>query len=101
MNALSPTTRPVLRTSPSTRPSIWMSPVEVSVPVTTRSLLMMDGADERPARLTEEGAGAAGADVGPLSLLLLENMAASLDESARISHDIGEPHFVVDMGPGA
>src|SRR6185312_10791964 len=54
---------------------------------------MMDGAAERAARLI---CGAAEA-VASASLLLLENMAASLDKSARISHDVGEPHFIVHV----
>ena len=37
---------------------------------------------------------------GVASLALL-NMAACLDESARVSNDIGQPHFVMNMGPGA
>src|SRR5512146_1343812 len=91
ITALSPITNPAECTSPSTRPSIWISPVEVSVPVTTRSALMIDGADERMGRLAcwdvgcgaEDGAAACG-----VSLLLLENMAACLDKSARIPHHI-------------
>src|SRR5215469_10229418 len=103
MCALSPITRPELCTSPSTRPSIWMSPVEVSVPFTTRSALMMDGAAERTARFGCGAAGAAGTAGGlaSFSRLLLENMAACLDEFARIPHHIGEPHFVVDVRPCA
>ena len=42
------------------------------------------------------GGGASGA-----SLLLLENMAACLDEIAGVSHDIVIPDFIMDMRPGA
>ena len=60
ISALSPITRPTLRTSPSTRPSIWMSPVEVRVPLITMSALMMEGADERAGALGGAAAGASG-----------------------------------------
>src|SRR5579872_2628570 len=95
--ALSPTTSPVLRTSPSTRPSTWMSPVETSVPFTTRSALIMDGAEARVARLTEAGAGAAGGVVAAAVSFLLENMSAGLDEGARVSHDIVIPNLIMHM----
>src|SRR5580692_7776138 len=103
MSAFSPMTRPALCTSPSTRPSIWMSPVDVSVPLTTRSLLMMDGTDERVALLPWGPCGTLGTAGGALSLsrLLLENMAPCLDKLARISQHIGQPHFVVHVRPGA
>src|SRR5579863_5478392 len=95
----------MLRTSPSTMPSICMSPVELSVPVTVRSALMIEGAvPERPSRLG--GVLAAGAmpmltGEGTGSLLLLENMTACLYEVAGVTHHVIIPDFVMDMGPGA
>src|SRR3974390_1840879 len=105
MSAFSPITSPELRTSPSTRPSIWMSPVDVNVPLTTRSELMMDGTLVRMARLPG-GAPAGGAGIAcggavSLSRLLLENMAACLDKPTRIPHHISQPHFIVDVRPCA
>src|SRR5438046_1724159 len=92
----------MLRTSPSTLPSIWMSPVELSVPLITMSALMMEGADRGRARLAAAGAvwGAMGV-AGTLSLFLLENMAASLDEVVWVLHDVIIPDFVMDMRTGA
>src|SRR5579863_7621590 len=95
----------MLRTSPSTMPSICMSPVELSVPVTVRSALMIEGAvPERPSRLG--GVLAAGAmpmltGEGAGSLLLLENMTACLYEVAGITHGVIIPDFVMNMRPGA
>src|SRR5262245_25452375 len=106
MCALSPTTSPAPRTSPSTRPSIWMSPTEDSEPFTTRSALMIDGVEfGRSARFCccakvgwdgGEGGGAACAD----SLRLLENMSPGLDEVAWIAHHVFVPNLIVDMGSG-
>src|SRR5450755_4323844 len=101
MNALSPTTRPALRTSPSTRPSTWMSPVEVRVPFTTRSALMMDGAALRPVRLRGcNGVDAAAAADAAAVSFLLENMSACLDKSARIADDVIVPDLIVNMRSG-
>src|SRR5580765_108717 len=80
-----------------------MSPLDVSVPVTTKSPLMIEGAaEERIGRFcccaVVAAAGAAG---GAVSLLLLENMASSLDEFARISHDVVIPDFVVNVRASA
>src|SRR5215471_3514492 len=93
-------TSPAPRTSPSTRPSICMSPTEVSEPLTTRSALMIDGVDapgliERfcCARLGCGGGGAACAD----SLLLLENMSSGLDEAARIARHVFVRDLVVNV----
>src|SRR5882757_7968188 len=80
-----------------------MSPVEVMVPLITMSALMMEGADRMRARLGA-GVGAAaiiGCEAGALSLLLLENMAASLDEVVGVLHDVIIPNFVMDMRSGA
>src|SRR5215471_7646616 len=97
-------TSPAPRTSPSTRPSICMSPTEVSEPLTTRSALMIDGVDapgliERfcCARLGCGGGGAACAD----SLLLLENMSSGLDEVARIARHVFVRDLIVNMRSGA
>src|SRR5690349_25151083 len=100
MKAFSPTTRLVLRTSPSTRPSTWMSPVERRVPFITRSALMTDGFEGRGARLAGAAAGAAGVGATGAASFLLENMSASLDEGARITHDIVIPNFVVHVRSG-
>src|ERR1700742_4155082 len=100
MKALSPITRPAECTSPSTRPSIWMSPVEVSVPLTTRSALMMDGADERAARLAD-GTLEAFKGGGGAASFLLENMAACLDKGARVSHHVVVPDLVMHVRSGA
>src|SRR5437868_9933523 len=97
MYALSPITRPAECTSPSTRPSIWMSPVEDRVPLTIRSALMMDGAEERAARFS---GGMLGADAGA-GAFLLENMLARLDKGSRISHDVVVPDLVMHVGSGA
>src|SRR5262245_52639624 len=89
-------TRPAECTSPSTRPSTWMSPVELSVPFTTRSALMIDGAEERAARLSGGTLGEAGAES-----FLLENMAPRLDKGSRISDDLVVPDLVVHVRSGA
>src|ERR1700757_3863494 len=92
----------MLRTSPSTMPSICMSPVELSVPVTVRSALIMEGTvPDRPvflgAALTRGAAPMlAGGSTG--SLLLLENMTACLYEIAGVTHHVIIPDFVMDMG---
>src|SRR4051812_7147031 len=87
-----------------------MSPVEVKVPVTTRSALIMEGAAARVAAVrfgccwactgTGAATGVAVAASGEVSLGLL-NMTACLNESARISHCIRQPHLIVDMRTGA
>src|SRR4051812_32394072 len=103
ISAFSPITKPTLRTSPSTWPSIWMSPVDVSVPLTIRSALMIEGAaEDRPGARLGAGAGAAFiiGMAGGESLGLLENMAACLDEIAGVTHDVIEPNFVMNMRPG-
>src|ERR1700722_9757169 len=85
-------------------PSICMSPVELSMPVTVRSALMMEGAvPERPVRLSGGLARGvapmlAGAETGSL---LLENMTACLYEVAGVTHHVIIPDFVMDMGAGA
>ena len=61
---------------------------------------MMEGADERTARFCCE-TGGMGADAVSEFLLLLENMAPCLDESARISYGVGQPHFVMNVRSGA
>ena len=102
ISALSPITNPTLRTSPSTRPSICTSPVETRVPLITMSELMMDGAESWRGRLGAlAGTAAMGWGAGMLSLLLLENIAASLDEVVGIFHDIVMQDFVMDMRSGA
>src|SRR6185437_1006397 len=98
MKALSPITSPAECTSPSMRPSIWMSPVDVSVPLTTRSAEMIEGAEERAARLA--GGTLAGTG-GGAATFLLENMAACLDKGARIAHDVVVPDLIMDMRSGA
>src|SRR3954471_7576994 len=103
ISAFSPITKPTLRTSPSTWPSIWISPVDVNVPLTIRSALMIEGAaEDRPSGRLGAGAGAAFiiGMAGGESLDLLENMAACLDEIAGVAHDIVEPNFVMNMRPG-
>src|SRR5580704_16305544 len=86
-------------------PSIWISPVEVRVPRTVRSELMIEGAMPRDGRLGRGGAAGLprlrGAGAGTGSLGLLENMSACLDEVAGIAHDVVEPDFVMDMRTGA
>src|SRR6476661_3149088 len=94
-------TSPTLRTSPSTRPSICMSPVEARVPFITISALMIEGADSGRPRLGA-GGGATGAGVSGRSLLLLlENMTASLYEVVRVLDGVIVPDFVMDMRTGA
>ena len=68
-----------------------------------RSALMIEGAERArgrawrcAGRLRHRGAGRRS-----VSLLLLENMAASLYEVARVSHDVIIPDFVMDMRAGA
>src|SRR5271156_619945 len=75
-----------------------MSPLENNVPLTVRSELIIDGADERPVRLALGADAAAGIATSEVSRFLLENMTACLDEFARIPRDVGHQHFVVDMG---
>src|ERR1051326_3810523 len=77
-----------------------MSPVEVSVPLTTRSALMIEGAAPRPGRLAGAGGGAIMVAAGSWSFGLLENMRACLYEIAGIAHDVVEQDFVMDMRPG-
>src|SRR5215469_4977277 len=79
-----------------------MSPVELMVPLITISALMMEGADSARVRLACT-CGAAGrtCGAGPASLLLLENMAASLDEVVGISYGVIIPDFIMHMGSGA
>src|SRR5258706_3938893 len=86
----------MLWTSPSIRPSIWMSPVERKLPLIAISALMIEGADSARARLAGAGESGVGGG-GGASLLLLENMAAGLDEVVGILHDIVIPDFVMDM----
>src|ERR1700749_3375920 len=85
------------------RPSIWMSPVEVSVPLITMSALMMEGAAIWRARLgagIEGMTGINGWGAGAASLGLLENMAACLDEVVGVLHDVVVPDFVMHMRSG-
>src|SRR6185437_5159331 len=78
---------------------------ELSVPVTVRSALMMEGTV--PDRLVRLGWGLARgaapmlAGGGTGSLLLLENMTACLYEVAGVTHHVIIPDFVMDMGPRA
>src|SRR3954471_20786205 len=95
MTALSPTTSEAARMSPSTLPSICTSPAEISVPRTTNSLLMIEGAPPLRGRLgCTAGAGAAGATSVSL---LFENIATCLDKLFRIPDRLVIPHFVVDV----
>src|SRR5688572_21424268 len=90
----------MLRTSPSTRPSIWMSPEETSVPLITTSALMMEGAASwRARRCGISWVVAWGAGRAPL--LLLENIAARLNEVVGVFDGIVVPDFVMDMRSGA
>src|SRR6185312_14448825 len=80
-----------------------MSPVEVSVPLTERSALMMEGAAApRPAgRRGAAGAAAFNTGMaGAASFGLLENMAARLNEIGGIAHDVFKPDFVMNMRSG-
>jgi len=86
------------RMSPSTRPSIWTSPVEVNVPTTTRSVEMIEGA-ALPRRRCCCGTGKLSEDEWPL--LPLVNITPRLEELDWIAHHAIEPHFVVTVGPGA
>src|SRR5579859_6058864 len=61
------------------------------------SALMMEGADAVRVRLDA----AAGAAAGWVSLFLLENMMAGLDEIIGILHTVVIPDFVMDMRAGA
>src|SRR5215472_15926880 len=95
---------PAPRTSPSTRPSIWMSPTEVRDPLTTRSALMTEGIE--PERIAGARcfccaklacvAGGAGCAASFL-LLLLENMPSGLDEGARVARHIFIGDLIVDV----
>src|ERR1051326_1716767 len=97
MTALSPTTSEVARTSPSTLPSICTSPAEISVPRTTSSLLMMEGAPLLRGRLGCTGAACVCATGGVSGSLLFENIATCLDKLFRVSHRLVIPHFIVDV----
>src|SRR6185295_6206941 len=78
-----------------------MSPAEVSVPLTTRSELMMEGSEERPARfIGGVGAAAAAAAAAAVSFLL-ENMSTSLNKGSRIANDIVVPDLIMHMSSGA
>src|SRR5512135_2909343 len=77
-----------------------MSPVEISVPFTMRSALMIEGAEERAARFAC-GADAATAAAAVAVSFLLENMSASLDKGARVSNDVIVPNLIVHVRPGA
>src|SRR5258706_4698506 len=74
-----------------------MSPVDTSVPFTTRSAPMIEGAAARAARLCGCAAETGAAEAS----FLVENMSSSLDERARVSHHVVIPDFVVDVRPGA
>src|ERR1700733_9261255 len=80
-----------------------MSPVEFRVPLIVMSALMMDGADSARARLAGTGGTAMAGCCGGsgTSLLLLENMAAGLDEICGVFHGIIIPDFVMDMRTSA
>src|SRR5579871_6102228 len=79
-----------------------MSPVELIVPLITISALMMEGAESARVRLGWAcWAAGASAGVGVASLLLLENMAASLDEFVGVLYGVIVPDFIMDMWPGA
>src|ERR1700748_243780 len=97
-SAFSPITRPTLRTSPSTMPSIWMSPLEIMLPVTMTSALTMDGTPPLAMRLAWLAGWDAWLGGGVFGL---ENMAACLYEIARVADDIVIPDFVMDMRTGA
>src|SRR5665213_1335566 len=99
--AFSPITSPTLRTSPSTTPSIWMSPFDTRVPVTVRSALMIEGAVLRPTRLGGNNGAAEMLGAGIMASLLLENMAACLYEIARVAYDIIIPDLIMNMRAGA
>src|SRR5690349_16788588 len=60
----------------------------------------MEGAARPWARLGGAAVGAGGGGAGT-SLLLLENMAAGLDEVAGISGHVVVPDFIMDMRSGA
>src|SRR5579871_829615 len=82
--------------SPSTLPSICTSPADISVPRTTNSLLMMEGAPPllRGRLGCTVGAGATGVGSGSL---LFENIATCLDELFGVFHRLVIPHFVMDV----
>src|SRR5689334_14213141 len=105
ISAFSPITRLTLRTSPSTRPSICMSPAQVMVPVMTASALRIEGAEPRAGLRAGAGVTAATALIrlgaGLVSLGLLENMATCLYETARVADFFVVPDFVMDMRAGA
>ena len=63
---------------------------------------MMEGAEDLPAArfIGVAATGGGGGAAGALSFVLL-NMTACLNESARISQGTSQPHFVVDVRPGA
>src|SRR5579871_321038 len=77
-----------------------MSPLEVSVPFTTRSELIIEGAALRPGRLRDWGGGAAGAAAAADSFLL-ENMSTSLNKSARVTDNVVVPDLVMNVRSGA
>src|ERR1700678_1081390 len=80
-----------------------MSPLELRVPLITMSALMIDGADRTLVRL-DRGTGAGAiicCGTGAVSLVLLENMAASLEEIVGVFYDVVIPNFVMDMRSGA
>src|ERR1700744_1396310 len=80
-----------------------MSPAEVSVPLTVKSLQMIEGAVPRVGRRAAAGAAVLlrGLGAGAKSLGLLENMMACLKKVIRVAHDVVEPDFIVNMGAGA
>src|SRR3954463_4167635 len=78
-----------------------MSPLELKMPWIAMSPLMIEGADAPRPRLAAAGTATDGCVAGTLSLFLLENMAAGLDEIVGILGDVIIPDFVMDMRSGA
>jgi hypothetical protein len=77
-----------------------MSPVDVRVPITTRSSEMIDGAD-LPGRRVGVGSGKLPEGGFELPLLPLENISPRIEELGGIANHVIEPNLVVEMWSGA
>src|SRR3954470_18742434 len=82
--------------SPSTQPSIWMSPLQTMSPLMRRSGLMIEGTLDLVAGLPPSST-----EVDWPCLLAFENIAAWLQEAHGIERLSFERHLVVDVRSGA
>ena len=73
-----------------------MSPVDVNVPITTRSFEMIDGAD-LPSRFCGIANGRLSDGEPDFPLLPLENISPRIEELGGIADHVIEPNLVVEM----